>query len=86
MKRMELADKEIKVLETLAEFGAMSPGQVSAQTWILPGDTQEALRSLSDEGLVLLRDDTQSPDGRLVAITIKARDMMQTRALLQKRV
>lgn len=85
MKRYELEEKEIKVLETLAEHGAMSPGQVSAQTWMLPGETQTVLRGLSEEGLVLLRDDTQSVDGRLVAMTMKARELMQTRPFLSKR-
>lgn len=85
MKRYELEEKEIKVLETLAEYGAMSPGQVSAQTWMLPGETQTVLRGLSEEGLVLLRDDTQSVDGRLVAMTMKARELMQTRPFLSKR-
>ncbi len=85
MKKLELDDNEIKVLETLAEHGAMSPGQVSAETWILPNDTQNALKVLHNEGLVLMRNDTQSPDGKLVAITIKARELMQARTLLRKK-
>ncbi len=85
MNKLNLEDKEIKILETLATHGAMSPGQVSAETWMLPGETQNVLKVLYSEGLVLLRDDTHSPDGKLVAITMKARELIQTRTLLRKK-
>ncbi|MCA9977355.1 MAG: hypothetical protein R3E31_13405 [Chloroflexota bacterium] len=73
MKRYELEDKEKKVLQTLAQRGAMSPSQVSAATWLLPGETMSVLKVLSNEGFVLMRNDTNSPDGLLVAITTEAR-------------
>lgn len=73
MKRFELEEKERKVLMTLAEHGAMSPSEVAAETWTLPGETLNVLKSLSSAGFVLLRNDTNSPDGMLVAITTEAR-------------
>lgn len=73
MKRFELEDNEKKVLRALAQRGAMTPGQVSASTWMMPGETMSTLRVLSEEGLVLMRQDTKSPDGMLVAITSAAR-------------
>ncbi len=73
MKRFELEEEERKVLQTLAKRGAMSPSEVAAETWTLPGKTLSVLRELSSAGFVLLRDDTNSPDGMLVAITSQAR-------------
>ncbi|MBE2199100.1 MAG: hypothetical protein IAE79_10850 [Anaerolinea sp.] len=73
MKRYELEDKEKKVLHTLAQRGAMSPSQVSAETWLMPGEALSVLKDLTSEGLVLMRNDTNSPDGMLVAITTEAR-------------
>ncbi|MCA9919650.1 MAG: hypothetical protein KC445_16945 [Anaerolineales bacterium] len=73
MKRFELEDEERKVLQTLAKRGAMSPSEVAAETWTMPGKTLSVLRELSSAGFVLLRDDTNSPDGMLVAITSEAR-------------
>lgn len=73
MKRFELEEEERKVLQTLAKRGAMSPSEVAAETWTLPGKTLSVLRELSSAGFVLLRDDTNSPDGMLVAITTEAR-------------
>ena len=73
MKRFELEEEERKVLQTLAKRGAMSPSEVAAETWTLPGKTLSLLRDLSTAGFVLLRDDTNSPDGMLVAITSQAR-------------
>lgn len=73
MKRFELEEEERKVLQTLAKRGAMSPSEVAAETWTLPGKTLSVLQELSSAGFVLLRDDTNSPDGMLVAITSQAR-------------
>ena len=58
MKRFELEEEERKVLQTLAKRGAMSPSEVAAETWTLPGKTLAVLRDLSSAGFVLLRDDT----------------------------
>ena len=76
MIRYELEEKEQKVLETLAQRGAMSPSEVSAETWILPGETLSVLKNLSTAGLVLMREDSKSPDGMLVAMTNEARDYL----------
>jgi len=76
MIRYELEEKEQKVLKTLAQRGAMSPSEVSAETWILPGETLALLKNLSTAGLVLMREDSKSPDGMLVAMTNEARDYL----------
>ncbi|MEZ4594525.1 MAG: hypothetical protein R3D55_25775 [Chloroflexota bacterium] len=73
MKRFELEEEERKLLQTLAKRGAMSPSEVAAETWTMPGKTLAVLRELSSAGFVLLRNDTNSPDGMLVAITSEAR-------------
>ncbi len=73
MKRFELEEEERKALQTLARRGAMSPSEVAAETWTLPGKTLSVLRELSSAGFVHLRNDTNSPDGMLVAITSQAR-------------
>jgi DNA-binding MarR family transcriptional regulator len=77
MMRFPLGDNEQKVLDTLARSGVMSPSQVSAETWLLPGDALAALKLLNDFGLVLMRDDTDSADGKLVALTSEGRDLAE---------
>jgi DNA-binding MarR family transcriptional regulator len=74
--QIQLNDDERKVLLTLARSGAMSPSQVSAETWILPGDTLALLKTLADEDLVVMRDDPDTADGKLVALTARARDLL----------
>lgn len=74
--RSDLNDEERKVLLTLAKGGAMSPSQVSAETWILPGDALKLLKTLVDADLVVMRDDPDTADGKLVALTARARDML----------
>ena len=76
MNKMQLSDDERKVLRTLARRGTMSPSRVSAETWLLPGQTLRLLKELADVGMVLLRDDPASADGQLVAITTQARDLL----------
>ncbi|MCP5097530.1 MAG: hypothetical protein GY943_18445 [Chloroflexi bacterium] len=73
MIRFELEEKERVLLNALANRGAMSPSRVAAETWILPGETLTLLKTLSGAGFVLLRNDSNSPDGMLVAITSEAR-------------
>lgn len=73
MKRFELDERDEKVLSALAQHGAMSPSQVAAETWVLPVDMKTVLHDLSFAGLVVLREDTNSPDGMLVTITNEAR-------------
>ncbi len=76
MMRIELKDEERKVLQSLARSGAMSPSALAAEMLILPGDTAELLKKLTDEGLVLMRDDTDSADGKLIALSAEARDLL----------
>jgi len=83
MTRIELDDKERKVLLALAQGGAMSPSQVSAETLILPGDTAELLKALAEVGLVLMRDDSDSADGKLVALSAQARDLLNVSSAAQ---
>jgi len=78
MMRIELKDEERKVLESLARSGAMSPSALAAEMLILPGNAAELLKKLTDEGLVLMRDDTDSADGKLVALSADARDLLDT--------
>lgn len=73
MKQFQLDENEQKVLTTLAQRGAMSPSQVAAETWILPGDMKSVIKELTDAGFVLMREDTNSPDGMLITITTEAR-------------
>lgn len=73
MKRFELNEQEEKVLSALSSRGAMSPSQVAAETWILPGEMRTVLQELSNTGFVLVREDTNSADGLLVTITNEAR-------------
>ena len=73
MKQFQLDDNEQKVLATLAQRGAMSPSQVAAETWILPGEMKIVLQDLTSAGFVLMREDTNSPDGWLITITNEAR-------------
>ena len=78
MMRIELKDEERKVLESLARSGAMSPSALAAEMLILPGNAAELLKKLTDEGLVLMRDDADSADGKLVALSADARDLLDT--------
>lgn len=76
IKKIELTDEERKVLRMLARSGAMSPSKVSAETLILLGKTLSLLKNMADVGLVFLRDDPASVDGRVVVLTAQARDLL----------
>jgi DNA-binding MarR family transcriptional regulator len=56
----------------------MSPSALAAEMLILPGNAAELLKKLTDEGLVLMRDDADSADGKLVALSADARDLLDT--------
>jgi DNA-binding MarR family transcriptional regulator len=77
IKKIELTDEERKVLRTLARSGAMSPSKVSAETLILPGKTLNLLKNMADVGLVFLRDDPASADGRVVVLTARGRELLR---------
>ena len=76
MASIELSEKERQILERLAKGGTMSPSQVSVETMILPGETAALLKSLSDGGLVQVREDTESVDGKLVSLTADAYEFL----------
>ncbi len=76
MRKAPLNDNEQKVLQMLAHKGVMSPSQVSAETWMLPGETLGLLKGLAEAGLVIIRSDPDSADGQLVALTAQARDIL----------
>lgn len=76
-KKVQLTDDERRVLRMLARQGMMSPSRVSAETMILPGSTLKLLRNLADVGMVILRDDADSVDGLLVALTAQGRDLLE---------
>jgi DNA-binding IclR family transcriptional regulator len=74
MKRLQLDESEQKVLTTLAQYGgAMSPSRVAAEAWMMPGETLTVLKTLSNAGFVVMRDDRNSPDGLVVVISQEAR-------------
>jgi DNA-binding MarR family transcriptional regulator len=82
--KIELDDREQKILNTLARSGVMSPSQVSAETWLLPGDTMTVLKSLAEAGLVQMREDGDSADGKLVALTVDAYDFLENGSVRQQ--
>jgi DNA-binding MarR family transcriptional regulator len=82
--KIELDDREQKILNTLARSGVMSPSQVSAETWLLPGDTMAVLKSLAEAGLVQMREDADSADGKLVALTVEAHDFLENGSVRQQ--
>jgi DNA-binding MarR family transcriptional regulator len=82
--KIELDDREEKILNTLARRGVMSPSQVSAETWLLPGDTMAVLKSLAEAGLVQMREDGDSADGKLVALTVEAHDFLENGSVKQQ--
>jgi|GEM_PF-1682162 DNA-binding MarR family transcriptional regulator len=86
MLKFELDEQERQVLQALARGGAMSPSQVSAETLILPGDTAKLLQMLADVGLVLMRDDSDSADGKLVALSAQARDLLNVNRAAQMQI
>lgn len=77
MIHFELEENEIKILYLLTQRGAMSPSQVAAEMWMLPGEALTLLQSLADENFVIMRSDSNSSDGMLVAPTAKARSFVK---------
>ena len=76
-KKVPLTDEDRTVLRMLARQGVLSPSRVSAETMILPGTTLKLLRNLADVGMVVLREDADSADGLLVALTAQGRDLLE---------
>ena len=61
-----LTDAQTKLLDWLDRHGAVSPSQVLAQTEFAPREAWDNLQGLVQLGLVVIRDDPDSPDGQLV--------------------
>ena len=78
MIQFELEEQEIKILQLLFQRGAMNPSSIAAELWILPGEAMSILQSLADNGFVLMRGDSKSHDGMLVALTAKARTYLDS--------
>ena len=57
------------MLAWLDRNGAVSPSQILAQTDFDPRDAWAMLRQLAEMGLLVIRDDPDSPDGTLVLPT-----------------
>jgi hypothetical protein len=66
MEPVELNDDQKKMLAWLERAGAVPPSQMLAQTPWLPKDAWGMLRQLEELGLVIIRDDPDSPDGQLI--------------------
>jgi DNA-binding MarR family transcriptional regulator len=79
-----LTEAQTKMLEWLDRHGAVSPSQILAQTEIAPSEFSALLVSLSEMGLVVLRDDPDSPDGKLVVPVPRYSNMAQQSAPITK--
>ena len=66
MQPIELSDEQKKMLAWIERAGAVSPSQLAAQTKTLPQAIWEMLGQLAELGLVVMREDPDSPDGVLV--------------------
>ena len=66
MEPNELNDDQKKMLAWLERAGAVSPSQLLAQTMFPPKEAWGMLTQLAELGLLIIRDDPDSPDGQLV--------------------
>ena len=64
-----LTEQQTAILAWLDRNGAVSPGRMLAQTDLAPREAWAALQRLAELGLVVIRDDPDSPDGTLVLPT-----------------
>ncbi len=73
----DLSEDELKVLKALAEFGAMQPSQLAAETLLLPADLNGVLKNLSDVRmrLIIVRPD-ETPDGQVVILTKEGKEAL----------
>jgi hypothetical protein len=62
----QLTVDQRQVMVWLTERGAVSPSQLLAQTSHAPREVWDMLTQLAEWGLVILREDPDSPDGLLV--------------------
>ncbi len=66
MEPKELNDTQKKMLAWIERAGAVSPSRLAAETMMLPDETWGMLNQLAEWGLVVIRDDPDSADGKLV--------------------
>jgi hypothetical protein len=66
MEPIELNDDQKKMLAWLERAGAVSPSQLLAQTTWPPKEAWGMLNQLAEMGLLVIREDPDSPDGQLV--------------------
>jgi hypothetical protein len=66
MKEVQLNAEQKKLLAWIERSGAVSPSQLAAQTRTLPQTIWEMLTQLTELGLVVMREDPDTPDGVLV--------------------
>jgi hypothetical protein len=63
---VQLSEEQKRLLVWLEQRGAVSPGQVLAQTPYPPKEAWDMLNQLAEWGLVIMRQDPDSADGMLV--------------------
>jgi Mn-dependent DtxR family transcriptional regulator len=69
MEPIELTPEEKEVLAWVERAGAVSPSRLSAQMQITPPTMWEMLNHLQELAWVIIRDDPDSADGKLVIAT-----------------
>ena len=71
-----LNDEQKKMLAWLERNGAVSPSRLLAETLLEPKAVWGMLNQLSEWGLVIMRDDPSSDDGRVIVVapTFKSSD------------
>ena len=75
----ELSSDQRRLLAWLDRNGAVSPSTLLAQCELAPREAWAALQRLADRGLVVIRDDPDSPDGSLVLPVSLSPGKRQTR-------
>ncbi len=62
----ELTEVQTQMLDWLDRHGAVSPSQILAQVEHAPREAWDTIQGLAKLGLVIIRDDPDTPDGTLV--------------------
>lgn len=75
---------QTKMLDWLDRHGAVSPSQVLAQTEFAPREAWDILQGLAQLGLLVIRDDPDSPDGSLVVPVPRYSNIAQNQVPLTK--
>ncbi len=73
--QIELNSREQEVLQTLSRRGAMPPGQLAAETLLVPTELNRLLDGLASFKLVIVREDN-TPDGRVVILTGEGKEAL----------